>query len=147
MLLVRFLSAAVRLCLEILAGLFARLVVIGIVAVILFYLLELWIGNVPPLIADLKGTLLRRPLPNQAAVFNERLQATFPSGMPEAELEHELTRQGFEINTSIATGRIVKWASYYTGDVICITNWSVGWRADAADNIVEVWGSRREGCL
>ncbi|HWV81962.1 MAG TPA: hypothetical protein VNZ50_11065 [Hyphomicrobiaceae bacterium] len=145
--LIRFFSASLELFLEILAGLFTRLVAIGIVAVILFYLLELWIGNVPPLIAGLPSTLLRPPHPNPVQVLNERVQAAFRSGMPEADVERELTRQGFEIAVSATTGRVFRWARYYTTDPICRTSWGIGWRADETGKIVEVRGSRHEACL
>lgn len=137
--LVRFFYAALEFFLEIVAALFTRLVFIGIMAVTAIYALDLWVGNVPPLMANLTGTLLRRPVPNPWQVFEQRVRSAFPEGTSDAEMASALVEQGFEIRPTVASDKLTRRASYVTYDILrCGWGWHISWRVDPAGNVAEV---------
>jgi hypothetical protein len=119
-------------------ALFLALVVAGIEA-------WLWLSE-PPMIRDIVGGLFRPPLKNGKEIYKQRVQATFPVKIPEAELLTLLGQQGYDISSARNNGQ--RYAAIWSSSVIvCRATWGVTWRVDNAGLVSELSGDVYSVCL
>jgi len=118
-------------------------------------LIGLVIGMLVGFVACWVARAVTRPLPPPPALlagptgdYTDILQRRFPIGSPEANLVHELWREGFRPLTDLrAAKRVGEWDR--PPDLIhdiCIESERVEWTANAAGELTDLSGGRYSTC-
>jgi hypothetical protein len=103
-----------------------------------------WWFSRPLLVRDLAGTLfLFKRAPDPRSAFNERVQSTFPVGLPEAKLRTALEGQGF---SEFGERGSAMWLNMADGP-FCGVSWVVFWKADVSGTVKEISGFAKRACL
>jgi hypothetical protein len=104
-----------------------------------------WLSE-PPMIRDIVGGLFRSPVKNGKELYQQRVQATFPTKIPEAELLTLLSQQGYDVSEVRNNGQGYAGISSSLG-IVCRITWGVTWRVDDAGLISEVKATQYSACL
>ena len=75
--------------------------------------------------------------------FNARVQKSFPPNTSDAEINGELSNQGFDIKSNQAK----KVASYKAHNFACRLAWLITWQVDDEDNIYDLKAKYNTTCL
>jgi hypothetical protein len=109
--------------------------------------IEAWVWfSEPPIIRDIVGGLFRSPVKLGKELYQQRVQATFPTKIPEAELLTLLSQQGYDISKARNNGQGYAGISSSLG-IVCTTTWGVTWRVDDAGLVSEVKSDVYSACL